>query len=50
MRSTIIRGGYWKDTGNVTDMLEVNRTVLESVEPSTEAPTSTARARSSAAC
>jgi glucose-1-phosphate thymidylyltransferase len=30
--STII-SGYWKDTGNVTDMLEVNRTVLESVEP-----------------
>ncbi|WP_283139131.1 glucose-1-phosphate thymidylyltransferase [Rhizohabitans arisaemae] len=26
--------GYWKDTGNVTDMLEVNRLVLESVEPS----------------
>ena len=29
--STII-SGYWKDTGNVADMLEVNRTVLESVE------------------
>ena len=27
--STIITG-YWKDTGNVADMLEVNRTVLES--------------------
>ncbi len=26
--------GYWKDTGNVTDMLEVNRLVLETVEPS----------------
>ncbi|MEV4569152.1 glucose-1-phosphate thymidylyltransferase [Nonomuraea sp. NPDC049419] len=26
--------GYWKDTGNVTDMLEVNRLVLESVERS----------------
>ncbi|NUR87897.1 MAG: glucose-1-phosphate thymidylyltransferase [Nonomuraea sp.] len=25
--------GYWKDTGNVADMLEVNRLVLESVEP-----------------
>ena len=25
--------GYWKDTGNVADMLEVNRMVLESVEP-----------------
>src|SRR6516165_5008167 len=30
--STVITG-YWKDTGNVADMLEVNRTVLESVEP-----------------
>ena len=29
--STII-SGYWKDTGNVTDMLEVNRMVLESAE------------------
>jgi glucose-1-phosphate thymidylyltransferase len=25
--------GYWKDTGNVEDMLEVNRMVLESAEP-----------------
>ncbi|MEU7383508.1 MULTISPECIES: glucose-1-phosphate thymidylyltransferase [unclassified Streptomyces] len=25
--------GYWKDTGNVTDMLEVNRQVLEAIEP-----------------
>jgi glucose-1-phosphate thymidylyltransferase len=32
VRSTVIRG-YWKDTGNVTDMLEVNRLVLETVEP-----------------
>ncbi|MFF3463715.1 glucose-1-phosphate thymidylyltransferase [Streptomyces sp. NPDC001984] len=31
VRSTVIRG-YWKDTGNVGDMLEVNRTVLEGVE------------------
>lgn len=30
--STIITG-YWKDTGNVTDMLEVNRLVLETIEP-----------------
>jgi glucose-1-phosphate thymidylyltransferase len=32
VRSTIITG-YWKDTGNVTDMLEVNRLVLETIEP-----------------
>jgi len=32
VRSTAITG-YWKDTGNVSDMLEVNRLVLESVEP-----------------
>jgi glucose-1-phosphate thymidylyltransferase len=32
VRSTTITG-YWKDTGNVTDMLEVNRLVLEDVEP-----------------
>jgi len=32
VRSTII-SGYWKDTGNVADMLEVNRMVLESAEP-----------------
>jgi glucose-1-phosphate thymidylyltransferase len=31
VRSTLI-SGYWKDTGNVADMLEVNRLVLESVE------------------
>ncbi|GGI96917.1 glucose-1-phosphate thymidylyltransferase [Streptomyces brasiliensis] len=31
VRSTVVRG-YWKDTGNVRDMLEVNRTVLESME------------------
>ncbi|MEU3513588.1 glucose-1-phosphate thymidylyltransferase [Streptomyces longwoodensis] len=31
VRSTIVKG-YWKDTGNVVDMLEVNRTVLESLE------------------
>ncbi|MET9931851.1 MULTISPECIES: glucose-1-phosphate thymidylyltransferase [unclassified Streptomyces] len=28
--------GYWKDTGNVTDMLEVNRSVLERVDPLVE--------------
>jgi len=33
IRATTI-SGYWKDTGNVTDMLEVNRTVLENLEPS----------------
>jgi glucose-1-phosphate thymidylylransferase, long form len=32
VESTII-SGYWKDTGNVADMLEVNRLVLESLEP-----------------
>ncbi|WP_055631042.1 glucose-1-phosphate thymidylyltransferase, partial [Streptomyces hirsutus] len=32
VRSTVITG-YWKDTGNVTDMLEVNRTLLERLEP-----------------
>lgn len=32
VRSTTI-SGYWKDTGNVTDMLEVNRSVLETVQP-----------------
>ena len=31
VRSTVI-SGYWKDTGNVSDMLEVNRMVLESLE------------------
>jgi glucose-1-phosphate thymidylyltransferase len=31
VRSTTITG-YWKDTGNVTDMLEVNRMVLEGLE------------------
>jgi glucose-1-phosphate thymidylyltransferase len=32
VRSTVIQG-YWKDTGNVGDMLEVNRSVLETLEP-----------------
>src|SRR6266571_2442929 len=30
VRSTLI-SGYWKDTGNVADMLEVNRMVLEGI-------------------
>ncbi|MGW1952678.1 glucose-1-phosphate thymidylyltransferase [Streptomyces sp. NPDC001920] len=30
VRCTVIKG-YWKDTGNVADMLEVNRTVLENL-------------------
>ncbi|KOX05260.1 MULTISPECIES: glucose-1-phosphate thymidylyltransferase [unclassified Streptomyces] len=34
VRSTTI-SGYWKDTGNVADMLEVNRSVLERIEPRT---------------
>ncbi|MYX03004.1 MULTISPECIES: glucose-1-phosphate thymidylyltransferase [unclassified Streptomyces] len=33
VRSEII-SGYWKDTGNVTDILEVNRIILESTESS----------------
>ncbi|GAA3984433.1 MULTISPECIES: glucose-1-phosphate thymidylyltransferase [Streptomyces] len=32
VRSTVIQG-YWKDTGNVEDMLEVNRRVLETMDP-----------------
>ena len=32
VQSSVI-SGYWKDTGNVTDMLEVNRMVLETAEP-----------------
>jgi glucose-1-phosphate thymidylyltransferase len=32
VRSSLI-SGYWKDTGNVADMLEVNRMVLETTEP-----------------
>jgi glucose-1-phosphate thymidylyltransferase len=32
VNSTVIIG-YWKDTGNVADMLEVNRLVLETIEP-----------------
>ncbi|MER5449914.1 glucose-1-phosphate thymidylyltransferase [Streptomyces sp. NPDC002766] len=35
VRSTTI-SGYWKDTGNVADMLEVNRSVLERLEPHVE--------------
>ncbi|MCT9931992.1 glucose-1-phosphate thymidylyltransferase [Planotetraspora sp. A-T 1434] len=35
VQSTLITG-YWKDTGNVADMLEVNRLVLESLEPRVE--------------
>ncbi|EFL36754.1 glucose-1-phosphate thymidylyltransferase [Streptomyces viridochromogenes DSM 40736] len=31
VRCTVVKG-YWKDTGNVGDMLEVNRTVLEAME------------------
>jgi glucose-1-phosphate thymidylyltransferase len=32
VESTMV-SGYWKDTGNVADMLEVNRLVLEGLEP-----------------
>ncbi|MGI5197920.1 glucose-1-phosphate thymidylyltransferase [Streptomyces sp. CA-288835] len=41
VRSTVI-DGYWKDTGNVSDMLEVNRTVLESLEPAVRGSVDTA--------
>jgi glucose-1-phosphate thymidylyltransferase len=33
--SSTVVSGYWKDTGNVADMLEVNRMVLESVTAAT---------------
>ncbi|WP_420169630.1 glucose-1-phosphate thymidylyltransferase [Streptomyces violaceoruber] len=32
VRSTVI-GNYWKDTGSVSELLEVNRAVLETLEP-----------------
>ncbi|MFG2678582.1 glucose-1-phosphate thymidylyltransferase [Streptomyces sp. NPDC048392] len=32
VRPTVVTG-YWKDTGNVTDMLEVNRSLLETLVP-----------------
>jgi glucose-1-phosphate thymidylyltransferase len=35
VRATTITG-YWKDTGNVADMLEVNRTLLEQVQARNE--------------
>ncbi len=35
VRSTTITG-YWKDTGNVEDMLEANRSVLENLVPGVE--------------
>ena len=35
VESTLV-SGYWKDTGNVADMLEVNRLVLEGLEPVVE--------------
>ncbi|KUH36361.1 MULTISPECIES: glucose-1-phosphate thymidylyltransferase [Streptomyces] len=35
VKSTIV-SGYWKDTGNVADMLEVNRSVLELLTPLNE--------------
>ncbi len=34
--------GYWKDTGNVADMLEVNRLVLESIDLRVEGSVDTA--------
>ncbi len=41
VRATTI-AGYWKDTGNVTDMLEVNRMVLEGVAASRDGYSDTA--------
>lgn len=35
VRSTKV-SGYWKDTGNVSDMLEVNRSVLDTMQGSVE--------------
>src|ERR1700683_729766 len=35
VRATMI-SGYWKDTGNVSDMLEVNRMVLEGIASKSE--------------
>jgi glucose-1-phosphate thymidylyltransferase len=35
VRSALITG-YWKDTGNVTDMLEVNMALLEDLRPAVE--------------
>ncbi|MFG2668504.1 glucose-1-phosphate thymidylyltransferase [Streptomyces sp. NPDC048387] len=35
VRPTVVTG-YWKDTGNVEDMLEANRCVLEILEPAVE--------------
>ncbi|MDF3291304.1 glucose-1-phosphate thymidylyltransferase [Streptomyces silvisoli] len=35
VRSSVVTG-YWKDTGNATDMLEVNRTVLDRLDPRCE--------------
>ncbi|GGP00808.1 glucose-1-phosphate thymidylyltransferase [Wenjunlia tyrosinilytica] len=35
VRSTVI-SGYWKDTGNAADMLEVNRRLLDLLEPRVE--------------
>ncbi|GAA1933033.1 glucose-1-phosphate thymidylyltransferase [Streptantibioticus ferralitis] len=32
VRSSVVTG-YWKDTGNATDMLEVNRSVLDRLDP-----------------
>jgi glucose-1-phosphate thymidylyltransferase len=34
--------GYWKDTGNVTDMLEVNRLVLEDIDSRVDGAVDTA--------
>ena len=41
VHSTTITG-YWKDTGSVADMLEVNRLVLETIEPRLDGTTDAA--------
>ena len=46
VHSSVITG-FWKDTGNVADMLEVNRQVLEGLDPRHDGTTGT-DARSSA--
>jgi glucose-1-phosphate thymidylyltransferase len=41
VRPTVVTG-YWKDTGNVTDTLEVNRSLLETLTPAVHGSVDTA--------